>query len=332
MLLTFRDLTIRNATVNDAKQLETWWNDGAVMAHAGFPNGLGTTAEAIADSLGKDTDDTCRRLIVEFRKTPIGEMNYRNIGSKTAEIGIKICDFSLHDRGLGKILLSMLIASLFHDLKYEKIFLDTNLNNKRAQHVYETLGFRKVSIHENSWRNQLGELQSKVDYELLPNSFHSFADLSELIAYSTIDDELEKKLNDVFGNWITEYQCLHYGEGCYSVAALCQGKPVGFISTCSLNLPSPLQQCSEAYIDVLEVHENFRRQGIASQLVLMTEAWAKEYGYRQIRSWSSDDKLEAISMWYALGYGMCPAIMRGMSVKKEFDGKPIYGFYVSKVL
>ncbi len=37
-------------------------------------------------------------------------------------------------------------------------------------------------------------------------------------------------------------------------------------------------------------------------------------------------------MWYALGYGICPAIMRGESVIKEFVGKPIYGFYVVKVL
>ena len=66
--------------------------------------------------------------------------------------------------------------------------------------------------------------------------------------------------------------------------------------------------------------------------IIMAEEWAKAYGYRQIRAWSSDDKTEAIPMWYALGYGVCPAIMRGESVIKEFAGKPIYGFYVSKVL
>lgn len=35
--------TIRQAKVSDAKQLAAWWNDGAVMTHAGFPNGVGTT-------------------------------------------------------------------------------------------------------------------------------------------------------------------------------------------------------------------------------------------------------------------------------------------------
>lgn len=175
MFLTFEDLTIRNATTDDAGQLAAWWNDGAVMAHAGFPNGIGETAEEIADDLKNDSDDSGRRLIIELARAPIGEMNYRNIGSHTAEIGIKICDFSLHDKGLGKKLLSMLISSLFYDLGYQKIILDTNLNNKRAQHVYERLGFRKLQVRENSWRDQLGELQSSVDYELAPKDFVNFA-------------------------------------------------------------------------------------------------------------------------------------------------------------
>lgn len=175
MLLSFKNLTIRNATVDDAEQLAAWWNDGTVMAHAGFPNGTGQTAKDIADSLKSDRDDFRRRLIIEGSKIPVGEMNYRNKGDDTAEIGIKICDFSLLDKGLGKILLSMLISSLFNDMGYKKIILDTNLNNKRAQHVYEKLGFRKLRIRENSWKNQLGELQSSIDYELYQEDFIDYA-------------------------------------------------------------------------------------------------------------------------------------------------------------
>ena len=80
-----------------------------------------------------------------------------------------------HAQGTGKIILSMRIPSLFQDMGYKKIILDTNLNNKRAQHVYEELGFKKVMVRENSWRNQLGELQSAVDYEMYPEDFVNFA-------------------------------------------------------------------------------------------------------------------------------------------------------------
>ena len=112
MLLEYKNLKIRNAGESDAKQLAVWWNDGRVMAHAGFPNGLGTTAEKVWEEIGSDSDDTRRRLIMEADNVPIGEMSYCNRGNKTAEIGIKICDFSMQDKGLGKILLSMLISCL----------------------------------------------------------------------------------------------------------------------------------------------------------------------------------------------------------------------------
>mgnify|MGYP002565728841 CR=1 FL=1 len=49
--IQYENLTIRQAEVADAKQLAAWWNDGAVMAHAGFPNGLGTTEEEIIERL-----------------------------------------------------------------------------------------------------------------------------------------------------------------------------------------------------------------------------------------------------------------------------------------
>lgn len=123
----------------------------------------------------EDTDTTHRRLIIEMDNMPIGEMNYRNKGSQTVEIGIKICDFSKQNKGVGKILLSMLISALFKDFGYQKIILDTNLKNKRAQHVYEQLGFTKLRVNQNSWTNQIGELQSSIDYELYQKDFINFA-------------------------------------------------------------------------------------------------------------------------------------------------------------
>jgi len=166
MLISKENLIIRNATVADASLLGKWWRDGKVMAHAGFPNGLSITDEEIAKSLLTDTDDTCRRLIIEADASPIGEMNYNNIGKNTAEIGIKICEPSKQEKGYGSRLINMLIDELFMRNGYEKIILDTNLNNKRAQHVYEKLGFSKVGVKHDCWKNQLGELQSAVDYEM----------------------------------------------------------------------------------------------------------------------------------------------------------------------
>lgn len=79
-----------------------------------------------------------------------------------------IIDFSI-----GRKVLSMLIGRLFRD-GYSKSVLDTNLANTRAQHVYESLGFRRVRVNRDSWRDQLGRLQSSVDYELVEKDFISY--------------------------------------------------------------------------------------------------------------------------------------------------------------
>ncbi|MBL4934180.1 GNAT family N-acetyltransferase [Clostridium sp. YIM B02515] len=173
MFIKQGDLTIRNATIEDAPILGKWWRDGAVMAHAGFPKGLNITDNEIAAQVTDDTDETRRRLIIEYCNTPIGEMSYYNKGNGIAEIGIKICDFQKQEKGYGTRFLNMLISTLFYKYGYSKIILDTNLNNKRAQHVYEKLGFRKVRVNMDSWKDQLDELQSSVDYEMTKDDFKS---------------------------------------------------------------------------------------------------------------------------------------------------------------
>ena len=169
MHLQYDDLTIRSALPSDAPQLVRWWNDGAVMAHAGFPLGLGTTVEKEAARLPSPG-----RLMLEYKNQPIGEMSWRDVGKNTAEIGIKICESTFQEQGLGRIYLSLLIKELFAR-GFARIVLDTNLNNTRAQHVYEKLGFRKVAIRENSWHDQLGNPQSAVDYTLKPEDFMDYA-------------------------------------------------------------------------------------------------------------------------------------------------------------
>jgi len=169
MNISFENITIRNTEDRDIDQLVKWWNDGSVMAHAGFPLGLGTTAEKVRADLKSDSDDTRRRLVLEHEGKLIGEMNYHVLDEK-AEIGIKICDFSCQEKGIGRKALSMLISALF-DRGIREIVLDTNLANKRAQHVYESLGFRKLRVNIDSWQDQLGRMQSSVDYSLVPGDF-----------------------------------------------------------------------------------------------------------------------------------------------------------------
>ena len=104
--IQYENLTIRQTVPADAKQLAAWWNDGAVMAHAGFPNGLGITEEEVIRGLGGGS------LVIEENDRLIGECNYRQTEDGVAEIGIKICETDCQNRGAGRKLLSMLVGWL----------------------------------------------------------------------------------------------------------------------------------------------------------------------------------------------------------------------------
>lgn len=169
----FSNLRIRNAELTDCELLTKWWNDGKIMEHAGFPLGLKVTEDEVAAIILKGNDDIKRLLILEYDDQIIGEMNYNFTSMNEVSIGIKLCEECMQNKGLGRRYLSLLINELFK-MQNCKIVLDTNLNNTRAQHVYESLGFKKTAVNVDSWKNQLGELQSTVDYELIESDFNSF--------------------------------------------------------------------------------------------------------------------------------------------------------------
>lgn len=167
MYLHKGNLVIRDAAIGDAKLLCSWWNDGKIMAHAGFPNGIGTTEQEVRSKLQSGADPERQgRLILEINGVPAGEMSYSAAADRVAEIGIKICDFKEQNKGAGTRFLTMLIRYLFEVPGYHTIILDTNLKNTRAQHVYEKLGFQKIAVRTDAWTDQLGEWQSFIDYEL----------------------------------------------------------------------------------------------------------------------------------------------------------------------
>lgn len=170
MYLKNDNLVLRHTTAEDVQILCDWWSDGKIMAHAGFPNGVHTDFNNLMEKIKNETDIS-RRLIIEIDSNRVGEMSY-SIENEVAEIGIKICDFDYQEKGYGTKVLKMLIRYLFKEMKAQKIILDTNINNTRAQHVYEKIGFRKIGIRINSWKNQLGILQSSVDYELRKEEFY----------------------------------------------------------------------------------------------------------------------------------------------------------------
>ena len=172
MKIVENEIMIREANKLDAPFLEKWWNDGLVMEHAGFPLGLNINMDDIEKRIEKNKIGSSKLCMLEVEGEIIGETSFR-IFTGYAEIGIKICEKSFQNMGLGTKFLKMLIEYLFLKLPgIEKIVLDTNLKNLRAQHVYEKLGFKKVRVNVDSWKNQVGVWQSSVDYELTKDYYN----------------------------------------------------------------------------------------------------------------------------------------------------------------
>lgn len=142
------------------------------------------------------------------------------------------------------------------------------------------------------------------------------------IDYIDADEAWGQKIAELWSEKAARH--MHFIDG-FSMIALHDQQPIGLISTYWKTLYPPLSHVIEGYIDILEVVEGFRRQGIATHLINLTAERARDYGATQLRSWSSEDKTEAIPMWKALGFGLHPAITYPQD-------QEIKGVFVTKVL
>jgi ribosomal protein S18 acetylase RimI-like enzyme len=142
------------------------------------------------------------------------------------------------------------------------------------------------------------------------------------IKYMDADELLKNRVADEWGGKAAHH--MHLEDG-FSILAIKENNLVGLISVYWKLLPQPLPKTCEGYIDILEVDKDFRRRGIATQLIDVSVERVKEKGVYQIRSWSSLDKVEAILMWKVLGFGLCPATTYP-------QGQEVKGYFLTKVL
>jgi aminoglycoside 6'-N-acetyltransferase len=70
-------------------------------------------------------------------------------------------------RGVGTDALRTLIAYLLDDLGHHRVIIDPAIENKRAIHVYEKLGFRRVGVMRRYERAVDGEWRDGLLMELL---------------------------------------------------------------------------------------------------------------------------------------------------------------------
>lgn len=179
MRIELENIVIRSASISDAPILNSWWNDGKVMEHAGFPYGLGESLQETIENIESAKGKLRKLCIIEIDGIPVGELSY-SIKNNTAYPGLKICNGEYQNRGYGTKIILMLFEFLFNDrelntpVPIEKIKWDTMLSNARAMHVYEhKIGAKKSGIEYKAWKDQLGKFRDAVYYEISRDEFLS---------------------------------------------------------------------------------------------------------------------------------------------------------------
>ena len=143
------------------------------------------------------------------------------------------------------------------------------------------------------------------------------------IEYKQIDDLILGKIVEIYGEWVKKY--IFIRDDTFAFVAMDGDMPSGFICVTPRALMYPLEHLKDAYIEVIEVHENYKGQGIGRHLVICGEEWARKAGFKQIRTHHNNEALNAIKLSNSLNYGLCPH-------EYEVDGKKYTGYWVVKVL
>lgn len=323
MYLHQNELTIRDALPADALLLCRWWNDGKVMEHAGFPQGLGTSVEKITHQLLEPNDPT-HRLIIEAEGLLIGEMNWRREESDHAEIGIKICESNRQEKGFGSRLIAMLCRDLFANRGIARITLDTMLENQRAQHVYEKLGFVKTGVRENCWRDQTGRLRTAVDYQLLPQQLRlSFGEKEPWVRDAVPADrkaiaEIYRTLFEAMSNLQPQYIQAAEQDPDFILKIITESKKDILVAQCGVQLlgfalvlmtHTPPYRCfvPHPYADLLDlaVLPDARGNGLGTLLLQAVKGWAKAYGADYLELGALSNNQGAIRLYEREGFREC---------------------------
>ena len=328
MYLHQNELTICDALPADAPLLCRWWNDGKVMEHAGFPQGLGTSVEKITQKL-LEPDNRTHLLIIESEGLPIGEMNWRREESDHAEIGIKICESDRQEKGFGSRLIAMLCRDLFANRGIARITLNTMLENQRAQHVYEKLGFVKTGVRENCWRDQTGKLRTAVDYQLLPQQLRlPFGEKEPWVRDAVPADrkaiaEIYRTLFEAMSNLQPQYIQAAEQDPDFILKIITESKKDILVAQCDVQLlgfalvlmtHTPPYRCfvPHPYADLLDlaVLPAARGKGLGTLLLQAVKSWAKAYGADYLELGALSNNQGAVRLYEREGFRECMKTFR----------------------
>lgn len=147
-------LLIRDVRFQDYEYFARWETDPEVTAFLSFDEDR-SYEDVVNEAIRDKNDPTKMDLAIVDKKTdaPIGRIQVTRIDRHSDCLDVTklyIGEPSMRGKGCGEAVMRMLLEYFFTFMHMERISLDYYTGNKRAQNLYEKLGFTGEGVARNA--------------------------------------------------------------------------------------------------------------------------------------------------------------------------------------
>jgi RimJ/RimL family protein N-acetyltransferase len=145
---------IRETKFGDYEYFAKWENDPDIVKDMSYDDGR-TYEDVVTEALYNKTDPTKLDFTIVKRTTeePVGRIYISRIDPDCDSLDITkyyLGDKELWGKGLGKEILKEVLEYCFTFLHMERVTLDYYTGNRRAQALYEGIGFKAEGVARNA--------------------------------------------------------------------------------------------------------------------------------------------------------------------------------------
>ena len=146
---------LRPLEPGDAELVHGWYADARIASLMGdLPRSLAGRQQRYESSVATEGESHFLFVICRLEDDqPVGRTDLFEIDRRhgSAAFGITIGDPAMWDKGYGTDAVNAVVDFAFGQLRLERLWLDTDAHNTRAQAVYKKAGFVREGVLRHSW-------------------------------------------------------------------------------------------------------------------------------------------------------------------------------------
>ena len=165
------ELSLRRAQADDLDFVLAAENDPEVS-----PNITVRGREKHLEGLASDDEEL---LLILGDGEPVGYALLTELSRPHGSISIYTLAVTRRNEGIGRRAIELLLERCFTVHDAHRVWLDVLGANKRAQHLYDSMGFVREGEFREAWRNADGTYDSMIYLSMLDREWRSRAGLSD---------------------------------------------------------------------------------------------------------------------------------------------------------